>query len=396
MKYISKTVGVLSLVSLFTDIASEMLYPILPIYLKSIGYSILFIGILEGITEVVAGYGKGYFGQLSDDTGKRVPFVRLGYALSAIAKPLLSIGQVPFVVLFSRILDRIGKGVRTGARDAILSSEATNKTKARVFGFHRSMDTLGAVLGPSFALVYLYFYPKDYIFLFYLAFLPGIIAIGFTFFLKEKLAQSKQTSLNNQKSNKFISLINYWKTASPNYKKLVVGLLVFAFWNSSDVFLILRSKEAGLNDYQVIGIYIFYNLVYAVFSYPLGVFADKIGLKKMLLCGLGIYAGVYFLMGLVQNPVLILLAFFLYGVYAAATEGISKAWISNVTPSNETATAIGLYAGMQSISAFFASLVAGWLWFLFGAPVTFIVTGVVAVFVILYFLKVKITEETEV
>lgn len=182
MKYISKTVWVLSLVSLFTDIASEMLYPVLPIYLKSIGYSILFIGILEGITEVVAGYGKGYFGQLSDVTGKRVPFVRLGYTLSAISKPLLSIGQVPFVVLFSRILDRIGKGVRTGARDAILSAEATNKTKARVFGFHRSMDTLGAVLGPSLALVYLYFHPKDYAFLFYFAFLPGMIAIGFTFF----------------------------------------------------------------------------------------------------------------------------------------------------------------------------------------------------------------------
>ncbi|EKJ87684.1 transporter, major facilitator family protein [Leptospira meyeri serovar Hardjo str. Went 5] len=381
--------------SLFTDIASEMLYPVLPIYLKSIGYSILFIGILEGITEVVAGYGKGYFGQLSDVTGKRVPFVRLGYTLSAISKPLLSIGQVPFVVLFSRILDRIGKGVRTGARDAILSAEATNKTKARVFGFHRSMDTLGAVLGPSLALVYLYFHPKDYAFLFYFAFLPGMIAIGFTFFLKEKSNQSIHTNLTKQNHSLF-SFLSYWKKTNSNYRKLVGGLLVFAFWNSSDVFLILKSKEAGLEDQQVIGIYIFYNLVYAVFSYPLGVFADKIGLKKMFLCGLGIYAVVYLLMGITQNPFLIIMAFFLYGIYAAATEGISKAWISNVIPSNETATGIGMYAGLQSISAFFASFIAGWLWFLFGAPVTFFVTGVIVVFVVLYFLTVQITEEPKV
>ncbi|PJZ80880.1 MFS transporter [Leptospira meyeri] len=395
MKYISKTVWVLSLVSLFTDIASEMLYPILPIYLKSIGYSILFIGILEGITEVVAGYGKGYFGQLSDVTGKRVPFVRLGYTLSAISKPLLSIGQVPFVVLFSRILDRIGKGIRTGARDAILSAETTNKTKARVFGFHRAMDTLGAVVGPSLALVYLYFHPQDYTFLFYFAFLPGMIAIGFTFFLKEKSNQPIHPNLTKQNHSLF-SFLSYWKKTNSSYRKLVGGLLMFAFWNSSDVFLILKSKEAGLDDQQVIGIYIFYNLVYAVFSYPLGVFADKIGLKKMFLCGLGIYAVVYLLMGLTQNPFLIVMAFFLYGIYAAATEGVSKAWISNVIPSNETATGIGMYAGLQSISAFFASFIAGWLWFLFGAPVTFFVTGVIVVFVVFYFLTVQITEEQKV
>lgn len=377
--------------SLFTDIASEMLYPVLPIYLKSIGYSILFIGILEGITEVVSGYGKGYFGHLSDVTGKRVPFVRFGYALSAISKPLLSISQVPFVVLVSRILDRIGKGVRTGARDAILSSEATNKTKARVFGFHRAMDTLGAVIGPSFALVYLYSHPNDYIFLFYLAFLPGLIAIGFTFLLKEKKDQPIQRNLTKQ-NNSLFNFLSYWKKSNPNYRKLVVGLLVFAFWNSSDVFLILKSKEAGLDDHLVIGIYIFYNLVYAVFAYPLGVIADKIGLKTMFLLGLGIYAIVYLLMGFVQSSVLILLAFFLYGLYAAATEGISKAWVSNSIPRSETATAIGMYTGLQSICAFFASIVAGWLWFLFGAPVTFIVTGVFAVLVFLYFFFIKIEE----
>ena len=377
--------------SLFTDIASEMLYPVLPIYLKSIGYSILFIGILEGITEVVAGYSKGYFGNLSDLNGKRVPFVRLGYALSAISKPLLAIGQIPVMVLFARVLDRIGKGVRTGARDAVLSTEATKTSKARVFGFHRSMDTLGAVLGPSITLVYLSIYPEDYLVLFYMAFLPGLVSIGLTFFLKEKpnpKSQKKQVT-------SFLSFLSYWKKSNPNYRKLVFGLFVFAFWNSSDVFLILKAKETGLDDKFVIGIYIFYNLVYALFAYPLGILADRVGFKKMFLFGLGMFASVYLLMGSVQNPFLIVFSFFLYGVYASATEGISKAWISNLVPTSEVGTAIGMFTGLQSVAAFFASFIAGWIWYLFGAPITFLLTGVFAFFVFLYFLTTKISENSE-
>ncbi|TGN06171.1 MFS transporter [Leptospira bandrabouensis] len=393
MKYISKTVWVLSLVSLFTDIASEMLYPVLPIYLKSIGYSVLFIGILEGITEVVAGYSKGFFGNLSDISGKRVPYVRLGYALSAISKPLLAIGQIPLVVLLARVFDRIGKGVRTGARDAILSKEATKTSKARVFGFHRSMDTLGAVLGPSIALVYLYFNPQNYLFLFYLALLPGLVSIGFTFFLKEKPGQKSEG--NQIQVTSFFSFLSYWKKTNPNYRKLVFGLLVFAFWNSSDVFLILKAKESGLDDKFVIGIYIFYNLVYALFAYPLGILADRVGFKKMFLFGLGMFATVYFLMGSNQNPYLIVFSFFLYGVYASATEGISKAWISNLVPNLEVGTAIGMFTGLQSVATFFASSIAGWLWYLFGAPITFLVTGFFSVLVILYFLFTKITEGLE-
>ena len=162
MKYITRTVWVLSLVSLFTDAASEMLYPIMPIYLKSIGFSIVLIGILEGFAEATAGFSKGYFGKLSDNAGKRIPFVQIGYAFSAISKPMMAIFIYPIWIFFARTIDRFGKGIRTGARDALLSDEATSETKGQVFGFHRSMDTLGAVIGPSLALIYLYFYPQDY------------------------------------------------------------------------------------------------------------------------------------------------------------------------------------------------------------------------------------------
>ncbi|WP_309613089.1 MFS transporter, partial [Flavobacterium sp.] len=162
IKVITRTVWILSIVSLFTDTASEMLYPIMPIYLKTIGFSIVLIGVLEGFAEALAGLSKGYFGQLSDNSGKRVPFVQLGYALSTISKPMMAVFTFPFWIFFARAIDRFGKGIRTGARDAILSDEATPKTKGKIFGFHRSMDTIGAVIGPTLALVYLYFYPQDY------------------------------------------------------------------------------------------------------------------------------------------------------------------------------------------------------------------------------------------
>ncbi|MCW7463289.1 MFS transporter [Leptospira limi] len=388
MKTISKTVWILSLVSLFTDIASEMLYPILPIYLKSIGYSILFIGFLEGVAEFVAGYSKGYFGNLSDIQGKRVPFVRFGYALSAISKPLLAISRLPYLVFFSRTMDRIGKGVRTGARDALLSEETTSSSKAQIFGFHRSFDTLGAVIGPCIALIFLAIYPNQYVYLFYLAVVPGFISIGLTFLLKEKENQTKQTG----KTISLFSYLSYWKQTNPNYRKLVFGLLVFALWNSSDVFLILKAKEVGLSDTAVIGIYIFYNLVYAIFAYPFGILADLFGLKRMFLFGIFMFILVYWIMGSFQTLAWIVFAFFLYGLFASATEGIGKAWISNLVPSEEVGTAIGMFTGLQSFATFFASLIAGWIWFMFGAGVTFFVTSTFALLVWMYLKFIPISE----
>ncbi len=193
MKYITNTVWILSLVSLFTDTASEMLYPIMPIYLKTIGFSVVLIGILEGIAEATAGLSKGYFGKLSDNSGKRVPFVQIGYAMSAISKPMMAMFVFPLWIFFARTIDRFGKGVRTGARDAILSDQATPTTKGKIFGFHRSMETLGAVLGPLLALLYLGLRPDDYKTLFYIAFFPGLLAMTASFYLKEKKKQKDKS-----------------------------------------------------------------------------------------------------------------------------------------------------------------------------------------------------------
>ncbi len=381
MKHITKTVLTLSMVSLFTDTASEMLYPIMPIYLKSIGFSILLIGVLEGFAEAIAGLSKGYFGKLSDSSARRVPFVQLGYGLSAISKPLMVVFAYPLWIFFARTIDRLGKGIRTGARDALLSDEATPETKGKVFGFHRSMDTFGAVLGPSIALLYLYYYPENYNVLFLLAFIPGLLALFASFFLKEKNAIKSI----EKKPISFLSFIHYWKDSPLRYRKVVIGLLAFTLFNSSDIFLLLQAKQSGLSDTLVLAIYIFYNLVYAVFAFPLGILADKIGLKNVFIFGLLLFAAVYFGIAYNTNTTIFFFLFLLYGIYAAATEGISKAWISNITEKKDTATAIGTYAGFQSICTLMASTMAGLIWFQWGPETTFIVTGIATVVVALYF-----------
>ena len=381
LKYITRTVWLLSLVSMFTDTASEMLYPIMPLYLKSIGFSIVLIGVLEGVAEATAGLSKGYFGKLSDNTGKRMPFVQWGYALSAISKPLMALFIAPLWVFFVRTIDRFGKGLRTGARDAVLSDEATAATKGKIFGFHRSIDTIGAVLGPLLALLYLQWHPQDYKTLFFIAFAPGILAVLCSFLLKDKNVIQKPIETKVS----FFSFLGYWKKSPALYRKLVIGLLVFTLFNSSDVFLLLKAKQAGLNDSNVITVYIFYNLVYAIFAFPIGILADKLGLKKIFIFGLVIFAMVYGGMVFANQSYHFYILFFLYGVYAAATEGISKAWITNISSKEDTATAIGTYSAFQSICTMLASSLAGLIWFQFGSEVTFILSAVVVLGVVLYF-----------
>jgi MFS family permease len=392
MRIITRTILILSLVSLFADVASEMLYPIIPVYLKEIGFSVFWIGILEGFVNFTAGISKGYFGKLSDEKGLRLPFVKLGYLLSAISKPLIGFFTATLWIFFVRTLDRLGKGVRVAAKDALLSQEATRETKARVFGFNRSLDTAGATIGPVIALIFLLYYPKDYKTLFYLAFIPGIISVSLLFILKEK----KQKASTLEKGN-FFTFFKYWKIATPEYKKLVIGLLVFALFNSSDLFLILKTKEAiGNNTIEIlntsfdsdtitIAAYVVYNLVWAVGSYPLGILADRIGFKTLFLTGLLLFAFVYTGFAFDPSITTIFILFAVYGVFSAATDGVSKAWITNIAHDKNTATAVGFYTSCQSICTFGASSLAGFIWLKLGSSYTFLITAFISFFVMIYF-----------
>ena len=381
MKVFTKTIILLSLVSMFTDISSEMLYPIMPMFLKSIGFSVIWIGILEGIAEATAGFSKGYFGKISDMTGKRMLFVRLGYGLSSIAKPAMILLTQPAWVLFCRTMDRLGKGIRTSARDAILSSEATAENKGKVFGLHRAADTLGAAIGPALALMYLIYFPGNYTHLFYIAFIPAVIGVLITLIIKDKNTEIKSEKLDYN----FFSFLMYWKSSTIEYKRLIFGLLMFVFINSSDMFLLLMLKTRGFTDNFVIGAYIFYNLIYALFSTPIGYLGDKIGLNRTFLLGLFCFSIVYLGFGFATSIYQFAILFALYGIYSAGTEGISKAWISNIALKDETATAIGFYNSFQSIGTLLSSFIAGLLWYYFSPSTPFILSGAMCLIIIIYF-----------
>ena len=392
MRIITRTVFILSMVSLLADIASEMLYPVIPVYLKEIGFSVIWIGLLEGVVNFTAGISKGYFGKRSDEKGVRLPFVKIGYLLSGVSKPLIPLFSAPLWIFFVRTVDRLGKGVRTAARDALLSQEATRETKARVFGFHRGMDTTGAAIGPILALVFLYFNPGRYVPLFYYAFIPGVLSFLLIFLLKEK----KQAPSSTIRSGNFLSFFRYWNIAPPEFRKVSAGLLFFALFNSSDIFLLLITRETiGADTIRIggavftadtitIGAYVFYNLVYAASAYPLGILADKIGFRKTLMLGFVLFALVYGGFALQPSIPVLFGLFFLYGLFSGATEGIIKAWISNLADKQNTATAIGFYTSCESVCALLASTIAGFLWSYMGTTVTFAVPALCAVLVTLY------------
>ena len=385
MKYLTRTVWLLSLLSLFTDISSEMLYPVMPLFLQSIGFTAVMIGLLEGLAEATAGISKGYFGAMSDATGRRLPFVQFGYLLSGIAKPMMAVWNFPVWIFAARTSDRLGKGLRTAARDAILSDETTTENKGKVFGFHRGMDTLGAALGPVLALVLLYYFPAHYRLLFLIAFIPAMVGLSLTLLMRDKQADPQPG-----RSYNFLSMFTYFKQASPAFRKLSIGILVFALFNSSDLFLLMKIKASVHNDTYVIGAYIFYNLVFALASFPLGAMGDKFGLKRTYILGLVLFAVVYLMMALFNSIMIFVLAFLLYGIYAAATDGISKALITTIVPKGETASAIGSVAGLTSLLALASSAVTGLIWTYVSGEAALIVSSCGVMIAAVYLLLIRV------
>lgn len=387
--YLTRAVWLLSLISLFTDLASEMLYPIMPLYLQSIGFSVVFIGLLEGVAEAVAGLSKGYFGQWSDRLGQRVPFVRWGYGLSALSKPMLAVLATPVWVLLARTVDRLGKGLRTGARDALLSDETTPANKGKVFGFHRSVDTLGAVLGPTAALLWLAARPGQFRPLFLWAFVPGVLAVAITLLLRERPAMPSPRPVRP-----FWASFGYWRVAPPAYRRVVGALLVFALFNSSDAFLLLLARQRGVSDTGVIGLYILYNAVYVLSAWPLGHLADRLGPRRLLVGGLLAFAAVYGGVALAHSGWAFAALFALYGLYAASTEGVAKAWVSNLCAKSDAGAALGTFGGLGSLAALVASVSAGALWQMAGPGWAFALAAGAALSVAAYLALARLPERS--
>ena len=371
---IPRQVFILGMISFFTDFASEMLYPVAPIFLTAaLGASMATVGLIEGIAEIIANLLKGYFGALSDKVQKRALFVKLGYTLSALVKPLPGFFPNVTAVASARALDRIGKGIRTSPRDALLAAEADANNKGAIFGFHRSMDTFGAVAGPLVALLILFISGNNYRTVFYFSALPSLGAIYFAFKTKEKIT-------NKRKREKY-AFVEAWNAAPFELKRLLLLTGIFSLANSSDVFLILRLKEISHSDAYAIGGYVYFNAVYAFLSFPAGSLADKIGKRAVYSAGLLIFATVYFMFASSNNLALILAAFTLYGFYSAATEGVLKAWISDLTDDKFRATVIGAFNTINGFGIMLGSVLTGILWDAYGAQVPFYISSGIALII---------------
>ena len=361
---IRRNVVVLGLASFFTDIASEMLYPIIPIFLTTVlGASMSVLGLIEGIAESTASILKGLSGWFSDKIGKRRPFVVWGYSLSSLSKPLLFLAYSWPIVLLSRFLDRVGKGLRTSARDAMITDSTDPQYRGKAFGFHRSMDTIGACIGPLLALFFLMVLKENIRIVFLIAFVPAALAVlTLTFFLKEAPA----AHLDNKDALKFDLRI-----FSPNFKKFLLATAIFAIGNSSDAFLIMRSKGLGLSVTMVVLAYVVYNISYAGLSTPFGILSDKMPRKYVMIMGYAVFAIVYVGFAVITGPGMVWPLFFIYGFYIAMTDGVGKALVSDMVPKEYVGTAMGLYHFVLGIFAFFASLIAGLLWTYVGIAAPF-------------------------
>lgn len=379
IKGIKKNVFVLGLVSFFTDISSEMLYPIIPIFLTTVlAVPMSIVGIIEGIAESTASIMKVVSGWLSDRAGKRKPFVIYGYSLSAIAKPLLAFASTWHFVLTARFLDRFGKGLRSSARDALIADSTEAQYRGRAYGFHRALDTMGAVIGPLVALLLLYYLDGNYRLMFLIAFVPALISIVLLFFFVSERTGGKKDSIHFKLSD-----------FSHEFKIFLLISMIFSIGNSSNAFLILRAKNIFENfggvpsiitaTFGSIGIiavvvltYVVYNITYSLASMPAGILSDKIGRRNVMVGGFLIFAIVYLGFALANAGYLVWLLFAVYGFYMAMTEGVSKAFVVDIVPQDKRGTAIGLYYTATGLLALVSSLIAGFLWDYIGASAPFL------------------------
>jgi len=380
LKGLGRNVIVLGFVSFFTDVSSEMLFPIVPLFLKEVLLAnMTVIGLIQGIAEGTASLLKVASGWLSDKTARRKPFVIFGYGVSSISKPLLALAALMnswAIVLASRFLDRFGKGARTAARDALIVSSCKEGYRGKAFGLHRAMDTAGAVVGPLAALLLLWLFAgrsisqkTSYTYIFLISFIPAAVAV----FLLIAFAREKK---GEKPSERKISLKDTSRISKPFYRFLII-YAIFCIGNSSDYFLLLRARDLGMSAGLVIVAYVYYNIVYAVFSTPAGWLSDRIGRTKMLVAGFAVFSAVYFGLGFIGKEqnfwVWILFAF--YGIYAACTEGVSRALVADTCAEQIQGTAMGLLQTVSGVLIFVASLVAGVLWDGIGASAPFYFGG---------------------
>ncbi len=352
---LEKNIFFTGLVSFFMDMSSEMIYPLVPIFLASVlGVNKSLIGLIEGIAESSASLLKVFSGWFSDRIGNRKNLMIAGYAISTLSRPFMATAGTWQKILGARFIDRLGKGIRTAPRDAIIAESSKASHLARSFSFHRSMDTLGAVAGPGLAYLLLQAYTDDYRRVFWLSMIPGVIAVLIIiWFIKEK----KNPAADKQKPPKLSLKAFDWRV-----KFFILIAALFALGNSSDAFLILQAQQVGISAVMIPVVYLTFNLIYALCGIPAGIAADRFGMKRIILAGFMLFAALYYGFAVVATPSGVWVLFALYGIFMGLTEGIQKAYLATIIPAQLKATAFGVFATAVGLAQLPASLIAGLLW----------------------------------
>jgi MFS family permease len=361
-----------------------MVYPILSLYLQALGAGPAILGVIEGIAESTASITKVFSGAISDRLGKRKAIAIIGYSLSTLGKVLLFIagGWVP--VLLGRTADRFGKGIRTAPRDALIVESITEDKKGRAFGIHRTLDTLGAVIGIILSIFIVTSlegavegtfavssYLPSFKFIIGVSVIPAIIGVSFLFFTKDvDVAKTK---------NKSLFSIGSLKSLDRGLKAFLLISLIFTLGNSSNQFILRRASELGYGAAGVIVLYLIFNLSYMVLSYPAGRLSDRIGRKRLIVTGYLIYGAVYFILAFWKGPGFLWMIFVLYGIYMGLTEGVSKALIADLAPRHLKGTFMGLHATIVGVGLLPASLITGFLWERFSYQLAFSFGGATGV-----------------
>ena len=352
---LGRNVFAAGLVSFFMDVSSEMVYPLVPLFLANVlGVNKSVIGLIEGIAESTSSLLKVFSGWFSDRIGRRKGLMGVGYAVSVLSRPLIALAVAWQHILASRFIDRFGKGIRTAPRDAIIAESSDPGVMGRAFGFHRAMDTLGAVIGPALAFFLLSAFTGDFRKVFWVSMIPGIIAVALIVFL----IKEKKKALPERHERPKLTLAHFdWR-----FKFFVVITTLFAIGNSSDVFLILRSQQLGITTAMIPVVYLTFNLVYALSAIPAGIAADRFGKKRVVLVGFILFALIYYGFAVAGSATAAWVLFGLYGVFMGLTEGVQKAFLTTIIPPDFKATAFGVYNTAVGLALFPASLIGGWLW----------------------------------
>ena len=340
------------LVSFLTDTSVKMVYAVMPMFLLSIGASKSSLALIEGVAESTASLIKAFSGFWSDRIGKNKPFMLAGYGLSAIMIPLYAFVSTPLHVLYLRFAERFGKGIRTAPRDSLIAGSVINGETGKSFGLQKTMDNSGAIIGPLAAFVLLTFLPDSYRLIFAVAGIPAILAI---FFIVFRIKEAQRN--DDERFTKF-----HFRDFPSRYYFFLGIVFIFTLGNSTDALLLVKANEAGLQVALIPLVYLITNAVSVLFSIPIGIFADKLGKEKILFAGYLVYAIVYYFFGISTSTGSIVALFALYGLYSAATDGIQKAYIADITDSNKKGTGLGIYNALLGVTLLPASLIGGYLY----------------------------------